>query len=229
MDHFSNQRRCCNNRRPGSPSCSCDDGCGMPPQCIMPAKPCQQVSQQRPVRPMPCPAPVQPNCGCASNIAPAKPCCGGVSNATPMPTPRPCCGNVSSAMPASKPNCGCVSNAAPMPKPNCGCVSNAAPMPQPNCGCVSNAAPMPQPNCGCVSNTMPMPRPKCGCGMSKSNPACTNSAVNNDPLACLVPGMCYVPWQRWPECPYEFCRAFQTGTIFPDLDKPFLIGRCARL
>lgn len=201
MDHYSNQRRCCNNRRPGSPSCGCDDGCGVPPQCIMPAKPCQQVSPQRPVRPMPCPAPVQPNCGCASNIASAKPCCGGVSNAAPMPAPRPCCGNVSNAMPTQKPSCGCVSNAAPMP----------------------------QPNCGCVSNTMPMPRQKCGCGMSKANPACTNNAVNNDPMACLVPGMCYVPWQRWPECPYEFCRAFQTGTIFQDLDKPFLIGRCARL
>lgn len=174
MDHFSNQRHCCSNRCQGSPSCGCDDGCGMPPQSIMPAKPCPQVSAQRPVRPMPCPAPIQPNCGCASNIAPAKPCCGGgVSNAVPMPAPRP--------------------------------------------------------SCGCASNAEPMPRQGCGCGMSKSNPACTNNVVNNDPMACLVPGMCYVPWQRWPECPYEFCRAFQTGTIFPDLDKPFLIGRCARL
>lgn len=196
MDNYSNQRRCCNNRRQGAPSCGCDDGCGMPPQSIMPAKSCPQMPPTRPVRPMPCPAPVQPNCGCASNIAPANPCCN---------------------VPMTKPSCGCVSNAAPMPNPNCGCVSNTNPMPAPGCGCVSNAAPM------------PMPRQKCGCGMSKSNPACTNNAVNNDPLACLVPGMCYVPWQRWPECPYEFCRGFQTGTIFPDLDKPFLIGRCARL
>ncbi|MEG0924216.1 MAG: spore coat associated protein CotJA [Anaerovoracaceae bacterium] len=32
--------------------------------------------------------------------------------------------------------------------------------------------------------------------------------------------MAYVPWQRWRKT-YELEKAFQTGTIFPDLDLPF--------
>ena len=33
--------------------------------------------------------------------------------------------------------------------------------------------------------------------------------------------MAYVPWQRWKEL-YEPCRALEAGTIFAELDKPFL-------
>ncbi len=33
--------------------------------------------------------------------------------------------------------------------------------------------------------------------------------------------MAYVPWQRYME-PYPVCRAFIRGTIFEELDKPFL-------
>ncbi len=39
-------------------------------------------------------------------------------------------------------------------------------------------------------------------------------------------GMGYVPWQRW-ECTYPLDRALFIGTVFPSLDKPFVIGRCA--
>ncbi|MDY5807398.1 MAG: spore coat associated protein CotJA [Lachnospira sp.] len=38
-----------------------------------------------------------------------------------------------------------------------------------------------------------------------------------------VPGMAYVPWQRWGEY-YDPCKAFRRGTMFPILDKPFLGG-----
>ncbi len=39
--------------------------------------------------------------------------------------------------------------------------------------------------------------------------------------------MAYVPWQRWRDL-YEPCRALECGTIFAELDKPFLGkgGRC---
>ncbi len=37
-----------------------------------------------------------------------------------------------------------------------------------------------------------------------------------------VPAMCYVPWQRWDEL-YEPSRAIMRGTMFPVLDKPFMI------
>ena len=33
--------------------------------------------------------------------------------------------------------------------------------------------------------------------------------------------MAYVPWQRYPE-PYPVCKGFIRGTIFEELDKPFL-------
>ena len=38
-------------------------------------------------------------------------------------------------------------------------------------------------------------------------------------------GMCYVPWQKWGKV-YDACSALERGTLFPDLDKPFLGGYC---
>lgn len=37
--------------------------------------------------------------------------------------------------------------------------------------------------------------------------------------------MAYVPWQRWQQT-YPLDQALDRGTIFPDLDKPFVMGRC---
>lgn len=37
----------------------------------------------------------------------------------------------------------------------------------------------------------------------------------------MVVGMAYVPWQKWQQ-PYDYEKGFQAGTIFPDLDLPFL-------
>jgi hypothetical protein len=39
-----------------------------------------------------------------------------------------------------------------------------------------------------------------------------------------VPAMAYVPWQTFTKA-YEPQKALMAGTIFPELDKPF-IGRC---
>lgn len=38
-----------------------------------------------------------------------------------------------------------------------------------------------------------------------------------------VPGMAYVPWQRWGDY-YDPCKAFARGTLFAVLDKPFKGG-----
>ena len=38
-------------------------------------------------------------------------------------------------------------------------------------------------------------------------------------------GMAYVPMQRWGKT-YDLDAGFSRGTIFPDLDLPFLAGRC---
>ena len=42
-------------------------------------------------------------------------------------------------------------------------------------------------------------------------------------LAGMAPAMAYVPWQQWSE-PYEMEHGFCRGTIFPQLDLPFLCG-----
>lgn len=40
-------------------------------------------------------------------------------------------------------------------------------------------------------------------------------------------GMGYVPWQQWQQT-YPLEQGFNRGTIFPDLDLPFVMGRCVR-
>ena len=39
-----------------------------------------------------------------------------------------------------------------------------------------------------------------------------------------VVAMAYVPFQQWSET-FDPMKGFDKGTIFPDLDKPFLYGR----
>lgn len=41
----------------------------------------------------------------------------------------------------------------------------------------------------------------------------------------MMPGMTYVPWQNWGRT-YPLSQALTRGTIFPDLDYPFEMGRC---
>lgn len=59
----------------------------------------------------------------------------------------------------------------------------------------------------------------CGCRQNGANRSCS-------PDGCPV-AMAYVPWQTWKDI-YEPCRAFATGTIFAELDKPFLGMRGVR-
>lgn len=59
-----------------------------------------------------------------------------------------------------------------------------------------------------------------GCGCQTGN---TGSA-NGCPLQMMV-GMGYVPWQKWGHT-YPVEQGLTRGTIFPDLDFPFLMGRC---
>ncbi|MCI9442388.1 MAG: spore coat associated protein CotJA [Ruminococcus sp.] len=42
-----------------------------------------------------------------------------------------------------------------------------------------------------------------------------------DRLHGMALAMAYVPWQTWGDI-YDLCEAFQAGTIFEDLNKPFL-------
>lgn len=48
------------------------------------------------------------------------------------------------------------------------------------------------------------------------------TAMRGFPLA-----MAYVPWQNFNSI-YDLEKGFRTGTIFPELDKPFLGRRCIK-
>ncbi len=69
-------------------------------------------------------------------------------------------------------------------------------------------------------------RPSCPCqprdraGFNVCRPGDCPPAANAD-IA-----MGYVPWQQW-ECTYPLGKGLFIGTVFPSLDKPFMIGRCA--
>ena len=47
-----------------------------------------------------------------------------------------------------------------------------------------------------------------------------------DQLLGMSLAIAYVPWQHWNQT-YHLDKAMQTGTIFPELDKPFLGKRGA--
>lgn len=81
---------------------------------------------------------------------------------------------------------------------------------------------MPEMNYGCE-----MERHTCECGCGQERMVCRQpdnygcGCVENMPL-----GMAYVPMQDW-DCVYNGCQGIEAGTIFPELEKPFL-GRHLR-
>ena len=62
-------------------------------------------------------------------------------------------------------------------------------------------------------NMQSMQRPRPG--------SCSRDQLLGMPLA-----IAYVPWQHWNET-YQLDKAMHVGTIFPELDKPFLGKRGA--
>ncbi len=52
---------------------------------------------------------------------------------------------------------------------------------------------------------------------------CDDEHIRQDPLAGVPLAMTYTPWQQWCET-YEPAVAHHRGTIFPELDLPFLAG-----
>ena len=70
-------------------------------------------------------------------------------------------------------------------------------------------------------------------GNGRSNascPSCNNGRTSRcmeDPLSDMAIAMAYVPWQVWGDL-YDMDKALNVGTIFEELDKPFLGRRCNR-
>ena len=77
----------------------------------------------------------------------------------------------------------------------------------------------------------------CNCRNTYYRNRMTNSSQNNfcqNRNTCAVSGveemslaMAYVPWQHWKDT-YETCKALSIGTIFPELNLPFLERSCGR-
>ena len=73
--------------------------------------------------------------------------------------------------------------------------------------------------CGCMQRPH-LPEPphtntgsSCGCAVQR-------------PMQPDMPiAMAYVPMQRWNQV-YDMSRGLTRGTIFPELDLPFVMGRC---
>lgn len=96
--------------------------------------------------------------------------------------------------------------AAPMPMPAPAPTPAPAPMPTPA------PAPMPMP----TPAPMPMPTPM-------PTPAPAPMPMPVDCAGTCPLAMAYVPWQVW-DMTYEMEEGFAVGTIFPELDLPFLGG-----
>jgi len=58
-------------------------------------------------------------------------------------------------------------------------------------------------------------------------PICNPPAMPYENIDQFPVGMAYVPWQQWQQV-YSVETAINRGTIFPDLDKPFIMGGCRR-
>ena len=60
------------------------------------------------------------------------------------------------------------------------------------------------------------------CGCQQERPAQWDCRADEFPIA-----MAYVPWQKWKDI-YEPSRALNVGSIFAELDKPFMGMRGVR-
>lgn len=92
----------------------------------------------------------------------------------------------------------------------------------------------PERDCGCRQERMENERGyrqdrmenDCGCRQERRNDGCTCQRQKGCLEESYPIGMGYIPWQSW-NCTYDAHRGLMSGTIFPELDKPFCAaGRC---
>ena len=78
-------------------------------------------------------------------------------------------------------------------------------------------------SCGPVNQRMTDDSDRCADNRSKGS-SC--GCVDQRPMQPDMPiAMAYVPMQRWNQV-YDMSRGLTRGTIFPELDLPFVMGRC---
>ncbi|MCI8768559.1 spore coat associated protein CotJA [Schaedlerella sp.] len=99
-----------------------------------------------------------------------------------------------------------------------GCQSSAPQMDTRCCEPAPRMEPMQREDCGCCA---PVPEAKeaAECRERKVPKSCAR--MMDDPLYGMPIAMAYVPWQTW--CGIsDICEGFCAGTIFEELNKPFL-------
>lgn len=98
---------------------------------------------------------------------------------------------------------------------------------------------------GCPGGRMPRPAsggnasfrsvcPAPGCGGRSDSRGDGRSSGRSGGMSCrprpdwseFPIGMAYVPWQSFRNL-YSYEKAFCVGSLFQELDQPFMIGRCA--
>ncbi len=115
--------------------------------------------------------------------------------------------------PSAPASCQC----QPQIKPaSCQCQTPVKPMP---CQVQSDVRPMP---CQCQNQTPIMPL---SASLNSSVSPAFNTCVSEDRLSGMPIAMGYVPWQKWKQT-YSLEQGLTRGTIFPELDLPFVMGRC---
>ena len=77
-------------------------------------------------------------------------------------------------------------------------------------------------SCGCQQEPAhaPVGQSPAGASCSVSLPSDNRSCDKAYDMERFPIAMLYVPWQKWNQT-YELDRGLKTGTIFPDLDRPF--------
>lgn len=96
------------------------------------------------------------------------------------------------------------------------------------CGC-ENVRMERECGCDCSRSGSGQEREHDSAGMEKKSQKQGSCGCHrDDELAGMALAMAYVPWQSWRKV-YDVCKALQIGTIFGELDKPFLgRGGCNR-
>ena len=79
-----------------------------------------------------------------------------------------------------------------------------------------------QNNCGCRQTT---DYGRYSSTQYVSRPQATPCCDREDSLDGMPLAMAYVPWQHWNKI-YDLEKGLEVGTIFPELNKPFLGSRC---
>ena len=177
---------------------------------------------------MPPPPCMNTNCGCGSSM-PSMP------SMPPMPPIQPRMGEPSYSMPLDrrmpdrgyqtaggaaadcgmKPSCGMKSDCGM--KADCGMKSD--------CGMKADCGMKPscdmKSDCGMPLSDGIMPNVS---GVQPSVCPANKASYLTDPINLPI-AMAYVPWQKWRQT-YPMDKAVVRGTIFPELDLPFVMGRC---